>query len=82
MFASNQKFSTKDQDNDSYGATHCAERDHGAWWYGACQLSNLNGLYYPEGQHTPVGSNGITWFHFKGSSYSLKRTEMKVKPRY
>lgn len=31
-----QKFSTLDQDNDTWTNGSCARRYHGAWWYGGC----------------------------------------------
>ena len=70
-------FSTKDDDNDLYDG-HCAERFKGAWWYNQCHHSNLNGLYH-GGQHLSY-ADGINWDTFRGHYYSLKRTEMKVKP--
>ena len=39
-----QKFSTKDDDNDA-NSNNCAVVNTGAWWYGNCYLSNLNGHY-------------------------------------
>ncbi|XP_019624489.1 PREDICTED: ficolin-1-like [Branchiostoma belcheri] len=68
-------FSTKDRKNEDYHAS-CAQRFKGAWWYYDCQLSNLNGLY-----HLGEGNNndGVTWYHWKGEYYSLKRTEMKLR---
>ena len=69
-------FSTKDQDNDGHISAHCAQSHTGAWWYNYCTGSNLNGVYYlgPNSPH-----NGIFWFEWKGASYSLKVTEMKVR---
>lgn len=34
-----QKFSTLDQDNDSWTNGSCARRYHSAWWYGGCAAS-------------------------------------------
>eukprot|EP00794_Sanderia_malayensis_P015052 gene15052-16605_t len=67
------KFSTKDEDNDSYDGS-CAIAYYGAWWYGSCHSSNLNGKYL-NGNHRSYG-NGINWYTWKGHYYSLK---MKMK---
>jgi len=49
------------------------------WWFDACGPSNLNGVYFPEGQH--IGKlNGIKWHYFKGPSYSLRATAMMIRP--
>ena len=64
MFAwhNGQKFSTKDQDNDSWGSncsTSSREGGNGGWWFRNCRNSNLNrgngdgpeyaqGTYYEE----------------------------------
>ncbi|GAA6099087.1 angiopoietin-1 isoform X1 [Tachysurus ichikawai] len=49
------------------------------WWFDACGPSNLNGMYYTQGQH--VGKlNGIKWHYFKGPSYSLRATSMMIRP--
>eukprot|EP00795_Rhopilema_esculentum_P002854 gene2854-1090_t len=73
-----QRFSTKDKDNDIWGK-NCATEFHGAWWYGQCHSSNLNGKYLngPHNSH----ANGVNWYAFKGHNNSLKRTIMKVRPR-
>ncbi|XP_066270922.1 microfibril-associated glycoprotein 4-like [Branchiostoma lanceolatum] len=70
-------FSTKDRDNDDYSSS-CAQANKGAWWYGHCRRSNLNGLYHlgPHKSH----ADGVTWYHWKGHFNSLKRTEMKIRP--
>lgn len=49
------------------------------WWFDACGPSNLNGLYFTQGQH--IGKlNGIKWHYFKGPSYSLRATAMMIRP--
>ncbi|XP_005991090.1 ficolin-2 isoform X1 [Latimeria chalumnae] len=70
-------FSTHDKDNDE-GAMNCAVVTVGAWWYGACYHSNLNGRYL-KGQQ---GSNvyGIDWRTGRGIGYSYKYTDMKFRP--
>jgi len=70
-------FSTKDRDNDVYGG-NCAVSFHGAWWYGACHNSNLNGGYF-HGTHAS-NANGVNWETWKGDNYSAKRAEMKIRP--
>ena len=70
------KFTTRDNDNDNWPG-NCAIELHGAWWFGNCFYSHLNGPY----QHNPILSsyNGTLWYHWKGPYYSLKFTEMKTR---
>ncbi|XP_078613583.1 ficolin-2-like [Branchiostoma floridae x Branchiostoma japonicum] len=75
---SSQFFTTKDRDNDG-DSRQCAQTFKGAWWYGACHDSNLNGLYH-AGPHQSF-ADGVNWEFWKGYHYSLKRTEMKIRPR-
>ncbi|XP_007521485.1 ficolin-1-like [Erinaceus europaeus] len=70
-------FSTKDQDND-HSSKSCAQLYYGAWWYGDCHNSNLNGRYL-GGSHESY-ANGINWQTWRGYSYSYKVSEMKVRP--
>lgn len=49
------------------------------WWFDACGLSNLNGIYYPA-RNNIRKLNGIRWHHFQGPSYSLKGTRMMIRP--
>ncbi|XP_068732569.1 microfibril-associated glycoprotein 4-like [Montipora capricornis] len=72
------QFSTKDQDNDFYPSS-CAERFKGAWWYRYCHTSNLNGQYL-GGPHVSF-ADGVNWYYFRGHYYSLKSSEMKLRPK-
>ena len=71
------KFSTRDQDNDA-ASSSCAVAYKGAWWYYGCHHSNLNGRYL-RGNHTSY-ADGVNWLHWKGHYYSLRFTEMKIRP--
>ncbi|XP_066281029.1 microfibril-associated glycoprotein 4-like [Branchiostoma lanceolatum] len=71
-------FSTKDRDNDTGGGS-CAQTYKGAWWYTSCHAANLNGLYH-AGAHQSY-ADGVNWGTWKGNNYSLKHTEMKIRPR-
>ncbi|XP_078698762.1 ficolin-1-like [Branchiostoma floridae x Branchiostoma belcheri] len=70
-------FTTKDRDND-VGNANCAQQYKGAWWYYSCHRANLNGLYH-GGAHESY-ADGVNWGGFKGNRYSLKHTEMKIRP--
>jgi len=67
------KFSTRDQDNDASSSRTCAVEFKGGWWYKNCYDSNLNGVY-------KGGDDGVEWYHWKGWWYSLRFTEMKIRP--
>ncbi|MBN3301026.1 ANGL7 protein, partial [Amia calva] len=78
-YHNNTNFSTKDKDNDKC-VDNCADRRKGGYWYNCCTDSNLNGVFYRYGEHTK-NSDGITWYGWHGSNYSLKRVEMKIRPQ-
>ena len=67
-----RKFTTKDQDNDP-SIINCAAYEHikGAWWYGDCKESNLNGVYRNGADH-----GTMVW----GAIRPVKRSEMKIRP--
>ncbi|XP_032935387.1 angiopoietin-related protein 7 isoform X2 [Catharus ustulatus] len=77
-YHNNTAFSTKDKDNDKC-VDDCAQFRKGGYWYNCCTDSNLNGVYYRKGEHTK-SMDGITWYGWHGSTYSLKRVEMKIRP--
>ncbi|XP_071812321.1 microfibril-associated glycoprotein 4-like [Apostichopus japonicus] len=72
-------FSTFDSDNDASPSRNCALRHTGGWWFKNCMRSNLNGFYFPDGPHESY-ADGIEWSRFRGLKYSLKSTEMKIRP--
>jgi ficolin len=71
-------FTTKDRDNDTHTSVNCAAHLKGAWWYESCHDSNLNALYH-HGKHKSY-ADGVNWNTWKGYYYSVKRTEMKIRP--
>jgi len=72
------KFSTRDQDNDVWRESSCAVKYKGAWWYRSCHASNLNGAYL-RGSHSSY-ADGVEWGAWTGAYYSLRFTEMKIRP--
>ncbi|XP_066014593.1 ficolin-2-like [Pocillopora verrucosa] len=71
----NMRFTTKDKDNDVHNSGNCALDYKGGWWYKSCHNANPNGLYKGGGN-----AQGITWRSFRGLGYSLKHTEIKIRP--
>ncbi|MCL4163804.1 UNVERIFIED_CONTAM: hypothetical protein GTU68_059073 [Idotea baltica] len=79
---SDQQFSTKDADHDSSSRLNCAEECKGAWWYKDCSHSNLNGFQHRGSyESSEFDFDGIFWYEFRGSDYSLKSTQLSVRPR-
>ena len=84
IVSDNQKFTTKDDDNDnrisSPTPTNCAVAFEGGWWYNNCLQANPNGHYYTSsannGDYTGLMYRGLT-----GKSYSLKTTVLAIRPK-
>ncbi|XP_078292481.1 fibrinogen C domain-containing protein 1 isoform X1 [Panthera onca] len=74
---SGMRFTTKDRDGD-HSENNCAAFYRGAWWYRNCHTSNLNGQYL-RGAHASY-ADGIEWSSWTGWQYSLKFSEMKIRP--
>ena len=72
-----QQFSTRDADHDTL-ATSCAQVYRAAWWYAACFTASLNGPYVEGG--TADYGQGLQWLQLKGYYYSMKASEMKIRP--
>ena len=74
------KFSTPDRENDIWTGGNCVNYAFGSWWYRHCHHSNLNGPYSTSA--TVPQFKGVMWYYWKNSwTYSMKRAEMKVRPR-
>lgn len=73
------QFSAKDDDNDYHQGENCPKIYKGAWWYRDRHGANLNGRYF-GGPHASL-ADGVNWYTFRGYHYSLKRSEMKIKPK-
>jgi len=70
------RFSTKDRDNDRT-ALNCAKTmEKGGWWYKDCGKSNLNGMFYYNGERK---TSGIHWMTWRGKYYSLENVKMMVR---
>ncbi|XP_023570716.1 angiopoietin-4-like [Octodon degus] len=79
LILGNNNFSTWDADHDNCGC-NCSEIMSGGWWFDACGMSNLNGIYYEAGQHKRK-IDGIRWDHTPSHSISSLRTSrMMMRP--
>jgi len=71
-------FSTYDKDNDR-SSLNCASMLKGGWWWKSCGRG-LNGLYLTDPQDL-TARQGVVWFRWKGWDYSLKRSQMMIRPK-
>ncbi|XP_043210092.1 angiopoietin-related protein 7-like [Amphibalanus amphitrite] len=75
-----QKFSTRDKDQDKYSGKNCAQLRESGWWFGSCHYVNLNGVHL-SGENNDSNWRGVVWEAWRGYRYSLKNTEMKIRPQ-
>jgi len=76
-----REFSTPDKDHDLWLKGSCAGWYKAGWWYNRCSESSLNGHHFKGGPFKdPIA--GVEWKQFKGFDYSLKTTEMKLRPAH
>nr|XP_022340185.1 tenascin-R-like [Crassostrea virginica] len=71
------KFSTKDQDNDTW-SKHCAEHLQGGWWFSSCLNSDLNGPYHKYAVKSWITVN---WYKFGNEKASLKNAKMMIRSK-
>lgn len=76
VYYNNNKFSTRDQENNNYGYV---KKYKGAWWCKDSMYASLNGLHYKGKDKS--NCDGIFWYSWKGNCESLKWTEIKVRPK-
>ena len=83
-FINNDRFSTLDRDNDASITGSCSWTygGGGGWWYANCNWANLNGGYFTPPNHTAQNNKqvGIVWWRTSLTTYSYKRTMMRVRP--
>ncbi len=81
-YHSGAQFSAKDRDQDRLSDAHepCAQQYDGGWWFAGCLICHLNGRYIPAGEPKSF-AHGIVWSEWKDYTYSLKRAEMKIRPK-
>ena len=71
----NQRFTTKDRDNDHSPYGNCADWYVGGWWYNNCYAANLNG----ESRHgDPM--NGVYWSSYDDHG-TVELVEMLIRPQ-
>ena len=80
VYHNGMEFSTNDKDHDEYKDINCAKYFQSAWWYKSCYWSSLNGRYSQTSQLVAHG-HSVQWGKWKGIHYSLKKSEMKTRPR-
>ena len=77
-FQNGMKFSTIDEDNDTY-TTSCGVLTSSGNWFKDCFRAGLTHVYYHT-SNTGQAWKGVIWYHWKGEYYSLKEAEMKLRP--
>lgn len=71
------KFSTRDQDHDTWNK-NCSVEHLGGWWFNVCLQAHLNGPYHKSAKST---GTGIVWYAFGKEHRALKRASMMIRPK-
>ncbi|XP_049548003.1 fibrinogen-like protein A [Anopheles darlingi] len=70
-----EKFSTKDRDNDERSDIHCAQEYEGAWWHWRyCTNANLNGRYI-----NAIDDKSMHWYYLKNNRQGLSYSRMMIR---
>ena len=77
QYSNGAKFTTKDQDNDTW-SKNCAIEYQNAFWHKSCMHTTLTGPFKPKSLKRSW--IGVTWYKWKGNKYSLKHAELKMRP--
>jgi len=83
QYHNGRPFGTRDRENGQCWLG-CANQYKGAWWYGCCHVSNLNGIWAdPNGMRTKAWATMAVWYHFPGHSYTrtFQSITMMVRSR-
>jgi hypothetical protein len=62
-----EKFTTYDNDQDTWSKGNCANDLHSGGWFSRCTYFNFNGRYYHNGidyDHVQEGRDGIYWHRY------------------
>lgn len=72
------KFTTKDQDNDTWDR-NCAVTYVGGWWFTkGCLECDLNGPYRPSASATWLC---VSWYKFGNETRNLKKASMMIRSK-
>lgn len=71
------KFTTKDQDNDTWNK-NCGVNFQGGWWVKDCHYAFLNGPYQKPAK---IAWNSIMWYGFGNENRALKKATMMIRSK-
>nr|XP_034328001.1 microfibril-associated glycoprotein 4 isoform X5 [Crassostrea gigas] len=72
------KFSTRDQDNDTWKKQACSVERQGGWWFKSCIDAHVNGPYLKSAKITAISMH---WYKFGNEVRALKRASMMIRPK-
>ncbi|XP_052706750.1 techylectin-5B-like [Crassostrea angulata] len=71
------KFTTRDQDNDTW-KDNCALTVKGGWWFYDCLNCDLNGPYRPSASGTWLC---VSWYKFGNETRGMKTASMMIRSK-